>query len=265
MYLLNQFWAPRKVYNPCGMFTYGHIVLLLIAMLILSILLLNSRKITKSQIKNLTKVLSVFITILEAIKIYFNFYHGYTWINAWFPMSYCSLFIYALWLSGYGKGTYKKMGEVFIAGVAIVASGTYLLIPSTSLTMYPMWHYLCMYSMLFHTLMVYMGILYLWKKEIKLDIKGYRMYSIFFLAFSTIAIILNNVFKSNLMFLKKPSTIPVPLLHTLYNNTKWGYTFLVFSVYLFIPYGVTSYLSRAIKKAKLNRQNDCDKEVIKLS
>lgn len=82
MYLLNQFWAPRKVYNPCGMFTYGHIVLLLIAMLILSILLLNSRKITKSQIKNLTKVLSVFITILEAIKIYFNFYHGYTWINA---------------------------------------------------------------------------------------------------------------------------------------------------------------------------------------
>ena len=119
MYLLNQFWAPRKVYNPCGMFTYGHIVL--------SILLLNSRKITKSQIKNLTKVLSVFITILEAIKIYFNFYHGYTWINAWFPMSYCSLFIYALWLSGYGKGKYKKMGEVFIAGVAIVASGTYVI------------------------------------------------------------------------------------------------------------------------------------------
>ena len=168
MYLLNQFLAPRKVYNPCGMFTYGHIVLLVIAMLILSILLLNSRKITKSQIKNLTKVLSVFITILEAIKIYFNFYYGYTWINAWFPMSYCSLFIYALWLSGYGKGKYKKMGEVFIAGVAIVAGGTYLLIPSTSLTMYPMWHYLCMYSMLFHTLMVYMGILYLWKKEIKL-------------------------------------------------------------------------------------------------
>ena len=95
---------------------------------------------------------------------------GYTWINTWLPISFCSIFIYALWLSGYGKGKWKETGEAFIAGVSIVAGATYLLFPSTSLTIYPTWHYLCMYSMLFHTLMVYMGILYLfswklnWKK-----------------------------------------------------------------------------------------------------
>lgn len=264
MYLLNQFWSPRKLYEPCGMFTNGHIQLLLLSMFILSILLFKSKKITDSQIIKVTKVFAVLISVLEVIKIYFNFHYGYTWINAWFPMSYCSLFIYALWLSGYGKGKYKKMGEGFIAGVAIVAGGTYLLIPSTALTMYPVWHYLCMYSMLFHTLMIYMGILYIWKKEINLNMSIYKMYSAFFILFATIAITLNSVFKSNLMFFREPSSIPVPLLHTLYNNSKLGYTFLVFTVYLFIPYFATTYISKAIRRAKLNKQLEYDEEVVSL-
>lgn len=95
-------------------------------------------------------------------------------------MAYCSIFIYSLWLSGYGKGKYKEMGEAFLAGVSIIA------------------------------------------------------------------VMLNIYFGSNLMFLREPSSIPVPLLHSLYNAAPWGYTILVFLVYLVIPYFTTAYLNRFI-------------------
>ena len=75
MYLLNQFWSPRKLYEPCGMFTNGHIQLLLLSMFILSILLFKSKKITDSQIIKVTKVFAVLISALEVIKIYFNFHY----------------------------------------------------------------------------------------------------------------------------------------------------------------------------------------------
>lgn len=253
MIILKQFWAPRDVYQHCGMLTSRHIVLLFICMIVLSVLLFLTRKITNKQINKLTKILAVVITILEGIKIYFNFYWGYTWINTWLPISYCSIFIYALWLSGYGKGKWKAMGEAFIAGVSIIAGATYLIFPSTSLTVYPVWHYLCMYSMTFHTLMVYMGIIYLFKLGIKLEKNRFRSFAKIYLFFATIAIILNTVFDSNLMLLKKPFKIPVPFLHELFASAPWLYTIVVFLVYLYVPYYITVYMNRVIKGRKENK------------
>ena len=169
MNILNQFWASRDIYEPTGMLTSNHMILLILSLIILSVLIYISRRIDNKKIRKLTRSMAIFVTILEGIKIFFNFYKGYTWLNTWVPISFCSIFIYALWLSGYGKGKWREKGEAFIAGVSIVAGTTYLLFPSTSLTVYPMWHYLCLYSMLFHTLMIYMGVLYLFKLEIKLE------------------------------------------------------------------------------------------------
>lgn len=250
MDILNQFWAPRYIYEPTGMLTSRHMILLIISMVILSLLIYFSRKMTGVQVKKMTKCMAIFITVLEGVKIFFNFYRGYTWINTWLPISFCSIFIYALWLSGYGKGKWKQTGDAFIAGVSIVAGATYLIFPSTSLTIYPIWHYLCMYSMLFHTLMVYMGILYLFKLEISLDKSKFNKFAKLYCFFAVIAIILNTSFGSNLMLLKKPFKIPVPFLHELFASAPWLYTIVVFLVYLYVPYCITVYLYRLITRNK---------------
>ncbi len=251
MFSLNQFWAPRKAYKPCGMFTYGHIILLLPCIALLNGLLHISKKITSQRILVITKVLAVLLTILEGIKIYFNFYWGYTWLNAWFPISYCSIFIYALWLSGFGKGKWKKAGDAFVAGGGIIGGIAFLLFPSTSLVIYPVGHYLCLYSMIFHTLMVYMGIIYICKLNIKLDKSLYMKYVAIYLFFAIFAIVFNTNFGSNLMMLREPANIPIPFLHELYSSTPWGYTAIVFLAYLFGPYGVTSYISKLIQKKQI--------------
>lgn len=251
--IFNQFLAPRKVYKPCGMFTEGHLILFVASLILLSGLLYFSRNITKEQINKLTKRLAVFIVILECIKIGFNFYQGYTWVNAWFPLAYCSIFIYSLVVSGYGKGKKKEMGDIFLAGAAIVAGAAYLIFPSTAVTMYPMWHYLSIYSMLFHTLMVYIGILYLCKYGVNLDKANYYKYVKFYVFFAVIANTINIYSGSNLMFLREPGQIPVQFLQNIYSNSPVVYTLLIFAVYLVLPYWITAFSSiKVTKKVVLN-------------
>lgn len=248
MFILNQFWAPKNMYEYCGMFTSGHMTLLLISIILLSILLFISRNITVERVNVLTKIMTPVITVLEGIKIYFNLYWGYRNINSWLPISYCSIFIYALWLSGYGVGKWKKSGQSFIEGCAIVAGGAYLLFPSTSLTVYPVWHFLCIYSMFFNTMMVYFGVVYIRKKILKLDIESFNSYIRIFLPISSIAFIFNTVLRTNFMLLSRPFKIPIPVIHKLYNYIPMGYTVLVFVIYLYGPYLSTVFFTRIISK-----------------
>ncbi len=54
MLLVNQFCYPKKMYEYCGMFSLGHMILLIISLLILSFLLVISRNINLHEIKILT-------------------------------------------------------------------------------------------------------------------------------------------------------------------------------------------------------------------
>lgn len=192
--------------------------------------------------------MAVIITASECIKIYFNLYWGYRNINSWLPISYCSIFIYALWLSAYGKEKLKEIGDLFIAGCSVVVGGSYLLFSSTSLTVYPVWHFLCMYSMFFHTIMIYFGVIYIRKKIIKLDIIGFKKYIKIFLFFSIIAIFLNESFGTNFMLLSRPFKILVPIIHKLYNLYPKIYTIIVFMIYLYLPYFTTMFFTNILNK-----------------
>lgn len=262
MDIFNQFWVPRGIYKPCGMFTEGHMILLLISVCVLTFLLVVSIKITVEKIDILTKLFAVILTCLEGIKIFFNFYWGYTKVNYWFPISFCSIFIYALLMSGFTSGYLKKIGDSFITGVTVVAGGAYLLFPSTSLTVYPIGHYLCIYSMLFHTLMIYMGVLYLRKMYVSLNLCVFKKFVVIYLFFSVISIFINNISGSNLMMLASPANIPIKFLHILYGVNEWAYTGVVFLVYLFVPYWGTSYTVKIIKKVIISKKEKVLKSII---
>lgn len=264
MEMLHEFWAPRKMYKPCGMFTKEHLILLCIGISILSFLLIISVKITIEKVDILTKILAIFLTFLEGVKIFFNFYWGYTKVRYWFPISFCSIFIYALWMSGFFKNKLKKMGDSFISGAAIVAGVAYLIFPSTSLTIYPMKHYLCIYSIVFHILMIYMGVIYLRKKQMKLNLINFREFTIIYLVFFAVAITINYLTNSNLMLISSPGNIPIKLIHDIYKFNSYIYTSLVFIIYLIVPYWSTSFIVKIIKKIKNSRFLFDDKNISEL-
>ena len=97
--------------------------------------------------------------VLEIIKIIFNLKTGNgSNLNTYIPLYYCSILLYAGIFSSIGKGYIKKMGDVFLATDGIVGGILFLILPTTSITMYPMFHFISIQSFLYHGAMLYLGL-----------------------------------------------------------------------------------------------------------
>lgn len=227
-------FAPRdtRLYPPCGMFSAEHLVALLVTLILVVAGLHLCRKVTAKQLKLITKVVAVIVTALEGIKIIYNFAYGYTWLDAWVPLAFCSLFIYASWLTGFGKGILEKLGKAFLVGGCPTAGLLFLIFPTTSLQMHPIYHYLCIYSMLFHGAMVWLGLLYLLRADKLPKLKTFVYYAVFFTFFAALALILNDTTGCNMMFLREPFNIPIKFIDRLHDVSQLLYTALIFTAYL---------------------------------
>ena len=240
---MKDFFSPEDFINypPCGMYSLEHIIVATICFIFIVLLCYKCRNIGKEKVIKMIKIIAIVVTLLEIVKIGYNFYYGYTKLINWFPLSFCSLFIYTCYLAGYGKGVLQKLGLSFLVGGCIVAGTTFILMPTTSLTLHPMFHYLSIYSMLFHSLMVFIGVVTFMNGLIKFDKETFKFYSIFSGFFLIVALILNIIFNENLMFIMYPLNIPIDFLHTIANNALPIYVISACLVYVFIPY-FTSYI-----------------------
>lgn len=243
-------FSPRGEYPACGMFTIPHILAFIICIILIIVGLYVTRKIKKDEVYKIIRIVAVTVIILEIIKIGYNFYYGYTYLDSWFPLAYCSLFIYSTIMVGFGKGLIRKIGISFLVGGGILAGVAFLIFPTTSLMMHPIYHYLSMYSMLFHSLMIYIGILCYHHKLMEFNKKDYLYYVVFCLFFIVIALIVNKIYDCNMMFLKEPFNIPIPLLKEIGTNYPVLYKIIIILVYLVIPYGITYLLNKGINKGE---------------
>ncbi len=246
--MISFFFKPGE---PAGMFTKTHILALLITLLLIHIILKKAKNITWEKVLRLTKVLAIFITILEGIKITYALKGGNTNLDAWFPLSFCSLFIYSLWFSGFGKGKIQKLGLSFISIGALTGGFSFLIFPTTSLMSYPITHYLCLYSIFFHSCMVILSILYLkvspypWSKNLK------NNYYFLFTVAATISIISNTITGSNLMILREPYNIPVNIIQVINEKIPILYTIIAILVYIFIPTIVSKITEKKVRPEKV--------------
>ena len=255
--MLKLFFAPENTETACGMFTLPHIISLVLCLALICAAVYFSRKLSDGQIKKIIRILAYAFTAMEIIKIIYKIALGYTdKLDYFLPLSFCSLFIYSLWLCGYGRGLAYKIGAAFVRGGCIVGGLAFLIVPATSLMMHPVYHYLSIHSMLFHSAMVYLGIIFLIRKPVLLDKSTLTVYSCFVLGASIIAIILNILTGSNLMLLSFPLNIPVELVNTVYEKIPALYTAGAVLLYVIIPAGVSIILEktydRITKKASVN-------------
>lgn len=229
------FFAPLDAYQPAGMFTASHLISLIICLGILYYAWKRSKQLSWESVIKRTRLIAIVVTTLEIVKIAYNFYYGYTWLDAWFPLSFCSLFIYATWFSGYGKGILKKVGDAYIVMGCILGGFVFLLLPTTSLMRYPVWHFLCIYSLLFHVLMCYLGMLYISHKKVSLNKNTYFYFSSYFLIVAIICISINHFSGSNLMLLREPFNVPLVFVHQIKAQSPVLYTILATLTYLIGP------------------------------
>ncbi len=250
---MNYFFSPEDFdnYPPVGMFTLPHILFAIFCFLMVGLLIFLSRKMSEKKLNKITKIFAFIFLFLELIKIGYNFYYKYFGINSWLPLNFCSIFIYSLFISGFAKNPLKKLGDAFLVGAGIVSGTAFLIFPTTSLMLHPLWHYLSLYSMFFHSSMLYFGLMYAIKKIFIPSIKNYKFYFAYSFSFCLIAILVNQMYKSNLMFLQAPYNLPIEIVNKLYDFSHFLYTLLILFVYVSI-YFIVYFVYLIILKYKRN-------------
>lgn len=270
MIFLSKFFCKENEYEPVGMFSVGHIVTLIIFLLIVAFCAYKCRKIGKDKAIFLTKIIAIVVTILEIIKITIAFINGEgDKLDHWVPLYFCSMFIYAAWLAGYAKGKIADLGRAFVGTGGIIAGLSFLIFPTTSFTMYPLFHYFCMYSMVYHSLMVFLGITYLLNGVVKIDKKSFIDYVIFCSVLNILAIIVNSIpiyihvdnvptsgynypypYYTNFMFLKRAGNIPVKILCDISDKVPVIFTILMFIICIFGTYFLIWLVVTIIEKIR---------------
>ena len=270
MIFLSKFFCKENEYEPVGMFSVGHIVTLIIFLLIVAFCAYKCRKIGKDKAIFLTKIIAIVVTVLEIIKITIAFINGEgDKLDHWVPLYFCSMFIYAAWLAGYAKGKIADLGRAFVGTGGIIAGLSFLIFPTTSFTMYPLFHYFCMYSMVYHSLMVFLGITYLLNGVVKIDKKSFIDYVIFCSVLNILAIIVNSIpiyihvdnvptsgynypypYYTNFMFLKRAGNIPVKILCYISDKVPVIFTILMFIICIFGTYFLIWLVVTIIEKIR---------------
>ena len=205
------FLARPGEYEACGMYTIGHLIILLLTILSILTALKFTKNKNKEQILKEIRIITIFLWILEIIKIVFNLIVGNASNpNTYVPLYFCSMILYAGIFSGFSKVKLKHVGDVFIATRGMIAGIIFLLSPNTSLTMYPIFHYISIQSFILHGAMVYLGILVNITKYIDVKGKDIIYYAGLMLIISVIAYVFNIIYDSNLMFIS--NNFPVDFL-----------------------------------------------------
>lgn len=239
--------------EPCGVFSTTHLIVMTVCFLAVWTAVYLTRRMSERTLIRLTRYIAVLITVLEAGKILYCFLHGQYGLNQWLPLWFCSLFLYCAWCAGFGKGAVRRAGRLFLVGGGIIAGATFLMMPSTSVANYPMWHYLSCYSMLFHSLMHYLGLAYLVTGVQTLTLRDFPLYALFVGIFCALGIVVNYFGDCNMMFMREPYNLPLPFLHTLAEACRPAYMALIYAAYVFGTFFPTFGIYRLVMYIKQKR------------
>lgn len=212
---MKMLFAKPGEFESCGMFNFKHLIIFLVTIFGVIFATKKTKIKDKEKVKKRIQKITIIMWILEMIKIVFTIMVGYgNNLNKVVPLYYCSLLLYAGILSSIGKGTLKRIGDVFLATGSIVAGVVFIILPTTSLPEYPLFHFISIHSFLFHGMMIYLGVMIHKTNYIEIKKSDIKYYAGLILLICILAYIVNCKFGSNLMFISRdfPGT-PITLIY----------------------------------------------------
>lgn len=248
---------------PAGMFSWGHLILLVFFGILAFYFLKMSRAWSRKKTERFFKIFSLLLLALEIIKIIWNVAtYGVTIVslNRFIPLYYCSIFLYAFMLLSWTRGRLARASLVWMTYGGLIAAVAFLAYPSSSLLEYPFYHFLSIHSIFFHMSLVVICLMILRANLYTPSRKDFLPFVYFSLMFMGPAYLFNKIVGTNLMFLTSPVAIaPFTWLN---NRSSALFEFVMFYAQLFLPFIFTHwiflFLTRytAIKVYKNQLEND---------
>ena len=227
-----------------------------ISIVLLTILLIISRKFSKEKVLKITKIISIFLIILYIVKTTWESIYDIKMFGKFntglLPFDTCSIIMLAGIISSFSKGKMKKYTDCWIATGAIVGGIANMLFLS-ALNYYPFFTFGAFYSMIWHFLMVYIGLLYIVTNYVPMKYSTIVNGFIFQLIISLLIIPIDFIFDFDFMLLVNLSSVPFfegVASHLTAINMQFLNPILMLALYYFsfnlvflIPFGIKKILN----------------------
>ena len=187
-------------------------VYLIVSAILMILLLIVLRKSSKKKVLNIIRVLGIFLICFYIGKTTWESIYDIRLSGGFnkglLPLDTCSLIMLATILAGFAKGKVKEYAESWLVTGSILGGfGTMLFL--NAFKYYPFWSFGAFYSMIWHFLMVFIGLLIIVTNYIDFNYKVVLKGFVFHLLFSIIVIPIDYIYNFDFMMYKDLGSIPI--------------------------------------------------------
>ena len=224
---------------------------LILSVIIIVVLLIVLRKSSKDTVKKMIIGTGIFMIIFYLSKTTWESYYDIKSTGSFnfylLPLDTCSIIMYATLIAGLCKGKIKDYASSWLATGCIVGGIANMLFLN-AFKFYPFFSFGAFYSMIWHLLMVLLGLLLIVTNYVPISFKTVVKGFIFHLVISLVVIPINYIFNFDFMLLKDLGGVPIfeGIATNLTNNhLGWinpimmlGLDFIAFNIVFLIPLGI---------------------------
>ena len=247
-------------YNGQDYGSFPQYLYLMISITLLIILLFCLRKFSKEKVLNIIRIISIFLILFYLIKTTWESIYDIKLTGKFniylLPFDACSIIMVASILSGFSKGKIKEYSTSWLVTGGIVG-GIATMLYLNAFKYYPFLSFGAFYSMIWHFLMVFLGLLLIVTKYISIKYKTILKGFIFHLIISVFVITIDFIYDLDFMMYKNLGGIPI-FEDIASKFTLQGLQFLnpimmlllyfiAFNITLLIPMGINKLLKKIIK------------------
>ena len=244
-----------KGYNGQDFGSIGQYIYLIISILLLIILLIIFRKLNKEKVNKIIKFTTIFLILfyigkviwesIYDIKLYGSFNTGLL------PLDSCSIIMLAGILASFCKGKIRDYSSSWLATGSIVGGISNLLFLN-AFKYYPFLSFGAFYSMLWHFLMVFIGLLVIVTNYVDINYKTIIKGFIFHLLISLIIIPIDFIFNFDFMLYLNLGGVPIfeDIASNLTSNNLQILNPILMLILYFIAFNIVFLIPLIIKKIR---------------
>ena len=241
------------------MWSQTYIIALAVTLALTVAAIYFSRKMSERGVRRLLACVSAFTISTEIVKMVFvGVTYGISEVE-FIPLYFCSLFMYSTVLSLTKKTFLRNTGLAFLFFGGIIGAVAFFIYPSACIPNYPIYHFMCLRTMIFHGLMIYVGFTVVLTGYYKPDVRHFKNYLIALCLVGVGAYIYNLLFGTNLMYISKP--LGIKLSRVIYDAIPHLYPLVFMTAQIFAPffasYGIwraVIYISSKRKSSKIGKK-----------
>ena len=230
-------------------YLFGSIILMIMLLIFL-------RNISKQKTLVIIRFTGIFMTILYIIKTIWESIYDIRLSGSFntglLPFDTCSIIMLSSLIAGFGKGKIKKMAECWLTTGGIVG-GIATMLYLNAFKYYPFLSFGAFYSMIWHFLMVFIGLLLIINNYVELKYENVLYGYFFHLIISLLIIPIDFIFNFDFMLYHNLGGIPIfenIATKLTQRNLEFLNPFIMLILY-FISFNIIYFLSLVIKKKKI--------------